>query len=409
MNKKLKNELTKFIDLVLTPRDFSPDKPISWMTKNGIGTLEQDACDSFGKMITLLRKDDKTSGMKKEMLEEHLWAFVYDIKTNPEKYKDGSLNEIDRFYKELIKKDVMYEVLLPLKNITLNDDIIYSDFKFITFTEAYLKEWEKKPTHLTDVVGHVVAITQVSANSNWKALERGKNKLLTCISLMQILPRQTRVSIIEHESVIYIRHQSQQQCGWSRLERIGWPLECPQEDDLVCLNALNQMLMCQNNDMNNRLFAALKFCADAMSELNLKLKVIKCFISLETIFIGEDNKKAAKKYKIMFRVALFYSRLGKGFPSPEQFPYMYDKRSEYIHQAQEEELCEVDLIHLKKEMDSLIFWTTRMMRELIILQNEKKFKSHKTFLKWLLKKDDIYQKSRDWFELIGWPEMNELK
>ena len=91
------------------------------------------------------------------------------------------------------------------------------------------------------------------------------------------------------------------------------------------------------------------------------------------------------------------------------FPLLYNDRSDFIHQSKEKELCKADLDYLEKNVDSIIYWTNDLILEMMKFLNEKTFKSHKAFLKWLLEEDDTYKEVKDWYESYGWQDIHKLK
>lgn len=410
MKTKLKNELIKLIDLIIDPQKLSNEDIISYRFKQGKGSLDGKASMTFERIIQLMIRDNKINYMEENEIDNYLWEFVFDININPEKFEKQPEEEINTFYKSLIKKEYTVEILLPLKNIKLNNDIIFSNFKIKNMDKLLFDDWaiETPWKGLKDRIGSPVIITNVKTNSSWKAYQRGKNKCITFISLLQILPRQYKKNKIIPDNFIYARLPSSHRCSWSRIDDINTNCVYPTKSDLDYLSTFSNLYSLNQNDMINRLVASIKLVADADTEQDVKLKIIKCFMALETIF-GDDKKKASKKFKIMFRITLFYSRLNKGFPTPENFPLLYDTRSDFIHQPQEVDICKADLEYLEKNTNSVIFWTTDILLNLISYLDDNLFKSHKSFLKWLLKKDQIHNDVFHYFKSMNWPFMNELK
>ena len=357
-----------------------------------------------------MERDDKINHLKKKDIENNIWDFVFDIKTNPERYEEQAKEEINAFYKAMIEKNVTIEILLPLKNIELKEDIIFADFQLKVMDETIFNEWASKSPwgHFKETIGSVILLTQVDANSGWKAVQRGKSKCLAYISTLQILPRHYKVGKIEPDGFIYSRIPNSHRCGWSRLDEINWVGSYPEKFDIEHINNLSNLIINNQNDLTNRLIASIKLLAEADTDQDLRFKIIKSFMALETILIGK-NEKNSKKFKIMFRISLFYSRLEKGFPTPETFPFLYDKRNDFIHQVQEKDISKAELEYLQQNIDSMIYWTDDIILELMKFLNGKPFKSHKSFLNWLLKKDGIHESVIDWYKSIGWKDIHKLK
>lgn len=411
MKIKLKKELLRLIDLIIRPQEISNEEIINYRFKQGKGSLDGEASKTFGYIIQLMLRDNKINYLKESEIDNFLWDLIFDINTNPEKFEEQPEEEINNFYKGLIEKEFKVEVLLPLKNIKLDKDIIYDDFQLKIMDESLFNEWASETPwkRLKDIIGSPVIITTIKTNSSWKAYQRGGNKCITLISLFQILPRQYKKNKIIPDNFIYARLPSSHRCSWSRIDEINTTCVYPKKSDIEYLDAFSKIFKSNKNDMINRLVASLKFLADADTEHDTRLKIIKCFIALETMFIGNDKKKGSIKSKLMFRITLFYSRLNKGFPSPDIFPLLYYTRSGFLHQAQEVDFCKTDLEYLQKKSNSLIFYTTDILLNLLKFLNNNTFKSHKSFQKWLLIKDETYDEVIDWFKSIKWSKMNELK
>ena len=62
-----------------------------------------------------------------------------------------------------------------------------------------------------------------------------------------------------------------------------------------------------------------------------------------------------------------------------------------MHKCIENDWPQIDIIQLYKKCNSLIFWSSKFYLELINLLDKENFSSHKAFLDWLLKKDEIYK------------------
>ncbi|MDD5551216.1 MAG: hypothetical protein PHS34_08155, partial [Candidatus Omnitrophica bacterium] len=346
-------------------------------------------------------------------LEDHLWEFVFDFITNQDKYSDlpKTTEEIAKWLDGISEEDKETEILMPLKNLDLMKNLTIGEFQIKHLDEELYNEWASDtPWGLyKEYIGRVVLITRVKANSFWKALQRGKSKCFAFISLLTLLPRHTRHNKIIPDEIIFYHLPNTHRCEWSRIDDIGWDNSIPEEDDISYMEKWSSLLLNNENELVKCTIAGLKLLAEAKYESDVMMKLIKTFMALEAVLTRKE--KSPKKYKIMFRLCLFFSRISRGFPEPSKFHDLYDVRNRFTHECDEYDWPETDLVLIKNESDSIIYWGTQFFLELIKVIHDKQFKNYSEFSEWLLQKDDVYTKQLDWFKLVGYDKkiLKELK
>lgn len=396
MNIELQQKLMEFAEEITENKTESRSKGLpAWNKKAGI--LPGDAPYLFSEILQILLRDDRVNYLKRGDLENFLWEFVLDIKTNPQRYsnRDDILYETERFYSEISKQDKEYKILLLLKNVGIHEEIFIKDFELRIFDQKLAEEWGLERELLEGEKEKVVLLTTVKANSFWKAIRRGKNKCFSFLALLQILPRIYKGSKISPVGYfMYIRTLPHNRIGWARLDGNSQKIFLPVGDDINYLEKWSDLLISHPTEMTRRVIAGIRLLAEAHTESGIVMKLIKVFMALETVFTG--GKGGEKRSKLMFRVILFLSRRKRGFPFPLFILNLYEKRNDFMHEATETELSEVEQLELEKRINEIMYTSRDVYLELLKLMSENLFQNHNSFVSWLLEEDDTYKAVIQW-------------
>ena len=167
MKKKLRQEFQNFVNLILNPPDRRLEEVSGVALKQGFGSISGDTFISFERIVQSMLKDRRVNHLERRDLEDRLWDFFKQIKENPEHFKKKSDDEISRFYKTLIKKDNAYEILLPIQNVTLSENLVFSEFSVIEITDEIIEDWgpERGEKWLQSRIGKTAILTNVQANT----------------------------------------------------------------------------------------------------------------------------------------------------------------------------------------------------------------------------------------------------
>lgn len=288
-----------------------------------------------------------TSRRRERAVDDQLWALVCDLFANRQDYKDVRKRKqrLADFAAAIAKPHDLYEVVITVEHLQMAEhDFAIGDVTFSLFDDHRASAWGiSDREHERDLVGKVVARTQVRAGTVNLALERAKTKTDTALNILRVCG--APMPLIHDDQLQQRRGQDWLAKNLSASDnpiRGGWQRgDAPIDLDLkgaIYDHFSEELLQLQPilsgkipRDLNNRISRAFEWVGSSVTRRNYDDKVIDLCTALETLLTTINDAK--KGEALALRVLLLaMAAEGEGLLlHPLEVLAIYEARSIVVH------------------------------------------------------------------------------